>query len=271
MARQLPCIAGRREFNRGRYMIRIAKRDTVTAIFEEFKTALRSGKAVACLYVFNDERFYQGVGNVKDAFHFLAKQMEPISKLPAQALATGAPLTNAVSLPCPVTGKQTVFDDFECIAFCPQSDDREDRLYDPLMAMPYPSVNMSSDVFAFSRFVSDSAESSLGHPPQEESDFEAVERVFDLGVQRWQRVATTTIRNYESLTDTQLCPVHVTEDDQYWIAGHKDPAFAEEVKEVHRHELPVLYGKRIADGWLAHLRDGVSYQATGLARDGIPV
>ncbi len=271
MTKKLPCVAGRREFNRGRYMIRIATRETVPAIFEEYKRKLASGEVVACLFIFNDPRFYEGQGDVSEAFHFLAEQMSLITDQSPSALANGAPLTNKIRLTCPVTNLATLYDDFECIAFCPQSNDREDPLYDPLMSTPYPAVNMSSDVYAFSRFVSDSAEIALKHPVHEEHDREKLEKFFDMCVERWQRVAVATIGNFEAITDTSLCPVHVTDDQQYWLAAHKDPAFAEQIKEVHKHELPVKYGRRIVQGWLDHFLAGQRYEAAGLARDGLPV
>ena len=271
MAKHLPCVAGRREYNRGRYMIELATRETVATIFDDYKSRLAKGEVVACLFVFNEERFYQGQSDTGSAFKFLAEQMEPLSSVSAHKLAHGASLTNSVELRCPVTNKLSVFDDFECIAFCPQSDDKTDPLYDPLMAMPYPAVNLSSDVFAFSTFVSDSAANALGCPVHEEKDQGKIADIFRKCVERWQRVATATIRNYEDKTDTSLCPVHVTHDEKYWIAAHKDPAFAEQIKETHKHELPTLYGTRIARQWLDYFRNGQTYRATGLARDGIKV
>ncbi|MFD0916072.1 hypothetical protein ACFQ14_06595 [Pseudahrensia aquimaris] len=269
MKTKLPCNAGRREFTRGRYMIRVATQETVPAIFDEFKRALAAREVTACLYIFNDYRFADGNSDTASAFKFLAEQMVGISRLPACALAHGAPLTNEVELLCPVTNQLTVFDDFECIAFCPQSNNLHDPLYDPLMATPFTAVNMSSDVYAFSRFVDDKARQSLGHPVHEESDIEKISKLFDTCVSSWHRLATSIIKNYEAITDTRKCPVHVTDDGQYWVAAHKDPAFAEQVKEPHKHELPELYARRITDEWLAWFRDGKAYNAGGLARDGV--
>lgn len=271
MKGKLPCVAGRREFNRGHYFMNVATRDSVPRLFEQYKMAIRSEGAVACLFIFNDPNYYHGRADVAQTFAFLAQQMQPISSLPAHELAAGAPLTNTIELECPVTGLVTSFDDFECIAFCPQSNDIEDPLYDPLMAMPYPCVNLSSDVFAFSRFVADAVLKVCGQPAYQEDDLGRLESVLDTCVDRWQRVATATIDKYQSLTDTSLCPVHVTADSQYWIAGHKDPAFAEAIKEEHSHELPVLYARRIVDNWLDHFRGNSDYSASGMARDGLPV
>ena len=252
-------------------MIRIASKGTVAKIFEEYKTRLATGEAVACLLVFNDQRFYKGRSNTSAAFHFLAEQMTAITDRSAAALANGASLTNAIKLRCPVTNQLAVFDDFECIAFCPQSADNGDPLYDPLMFAKYPSVNISSDVYGFSRFVSDSALVAWNKPVFEETDIERIANLFKRCVDRWQRVAAATIRNFEANTDTALCPVHVTPNKTHWIAAHKDPAFAEQIKEVHSHELPILYATRITRRWLRFFSGEKSYNAAGLARDGVPV
>lgn len=269
MDSQLPCVAGRREFKRGKYMIRVASRDNVTSIFQEFVQALNSEEAVACLFVFNESEFSYGNTSVFDAFVFLAKQMESLSSIPAEQLASGAALTNSLELKCPITGTNTVFDDFECIAFCPQSNDPEDPLYDPLLAMPFPAVNLSSDMYAFSKFVSDEVKKMTGLLPYEIKDAAVLEPLFHRCIARWQRVAVATIDRYETLTNTRRCPVHVTSDQTHWIAAHKDPAFAEAVKEVHKHELPILYGTRIVESWLDYFRTGKAHDAKGLARDGL--
>lgn len=271
MTRKLPCVAGRREYGRGRYLIRNASRMSVPIIIKEFQTKLLSGDAVACLMVFNEPRYYANRSDTGQAFRFLADQMALISNVEPELLANGEALTSSFELRCPVTNQVTLFDDFECIAFCPQSADKTDPLYDPLMYAPYPCVNMSSDVYAFSRFVADSARSAWGKAVYEETDTGTISKLFDVCVDRWHRVATATIKNFEALTDTSLCPVHVTSDKKHWIAAHKDPAFAEQVKEVHSHELPAVYGKRITDRWLDFFAGNKCYQATGLARDGMRV
>jgi len=271
MAGELPCVAGRREYGRGRYMIRIASKATVAAVVEEYTTQIAMGEVVACLLVFNDERFYHGRSDTSTTFHFLAEQMAPISDISPSALANGASLTKAIRLRCPVTNQLTLFDDFECIAFCPQSAQKADPLYDPLLYAPHPCVNISSDVYAFSCFVSDSALVAWHKPVHKESDNEQIADLFGRCVDRWQRVATATIRKFEANTDTALCPVHVTPDNTHWIAAHKDPAFAEQKKEVHRHELPILYATRITERWLRVFTEKKAYDAAGLARDGVPV
>ena len=270
MKRELPCVAGRRETMRGRYMVQTASIETVPNIFEEFKRKLNRREVVACLYIFNSQQYADPNRTVGEVFNFLARQMQKISSVPPCALANGEALTSTIRLHCPVTGVLTDFDDFECIAFCPQSNNPDDPLYDPLLAMPLPAVNMSSDMYAFSTFVADMIELRYGVAVKDLSDDrDEVEAALMGCVAQWQRVAVKTIQNYETITDTSICPIHLSAEQDQWIAGHKDPAFAEQIKEVHTHELPVLYGQRIVEKWLEYFFEKQEYSATGLARDGI--
>lgn len=264
----LPCVAGRREFNLGRYEVVVAREETVRSIFETFKKQLVNYEKVACLFVFNDERFYEGRSDAHSAFRFLAEQMQPLTTTPAQRLANGAALTTAIPLNCPVTGVPSVFDDFECIAFCPQSHDPGDPLYDPLMSAPYPSVNMSSDVFAFSLFVRDTAQTLLREDVASIRDIGALSAFFEDCINRWHKIASRTIRNFQAITDTSKCPVHITRDGDHWLAAHQDPAFAESSKVPHLHELPNIYARRVVDRWLRHFEGIEPYNAGGLAYAG---
>jgi len=232
MKRDLPCVAGRRETMRGRYMVQTASIDSVPNIFEEFKQKLNRKEVVACLYIFNSKHYSDPKTSVSEVFHFLARQMQKISDVPPCALANGGALTTSIKLHCPVTGVLTDFDDFECIAFCPQSNNPDDPLYDPLLAMPLPAVNMSSDMYAFSTFVADMIELRHGVSVKDLSnDRDEVEAALMGCVAQWQRVAAKTIQNYETITDTA----------------------------------------RIVDKWLEYFFDDQEFSAMGLARDGISV
>jgi hypothetical protein len=266
---RLPCVAGRREFNRRRYMIKIATEATVPEIFGQFTAAVRQYENTACFFVFNQPEFYLGRSNAHSAFRFLAEQMAQLGVNSAEALTDGGALSNTVALPCPVTGIETEFDDFECIAFCPQSSDPGDPLYDPLMSAPYTSVNLSSDVFAFSYFVLDACRAKFGKSPSEISNAEILAPFFNLCVERWQKIAVATIGNFAAITDTSRCPVHLAPDADYWVAAHRDPAFAETDKIPHRHELPTIYARRISDAWLDYFANGRPYSASGHAREGM--
>lgn len=269
MLDELPCIAGRREIVKNRYIIEIATRNSVPKLFQNYSKALKQGKAIACLLIFNEHEYMSLNKSVGEVFYFLAEQMQRISKVSTKALATGSCLSKKIKLSCPVTGLLTEYDDFECIAFCPQSNNPDDPLYDPLMALPFPAVNISSDMFAFSNFVADMVKQRHQKTVIELSaDQIATEEILYSCVQQWQRMAVKTIQNYEAITDTSLCPIHLNNNRDKWIAGHKDPAFAEQIKEPHTHELPVLYGTRIVEKWLSYFYDGKTFSAAGLARDG---
>ncbi|MEM9332649.1 MAG: hypothetical protein AAGA53_15090 [Pseudomonadota bacterium] len=269
MKQDLPCIAGRREFLKNRYMIEIATQEKVPEIFARYCNRLENRRAVACLFIFNNWEYMSDRRSVSDVFYFLADQMQHISDVSVETLAQGGALTKKVSLRCPVTEVTTIYDDFECIAFCPQSNNPDDPLYDPLLAMPFPAVNMSSDMYAFSNFVADMIEQRYRVTVTELSkDKTETEKALFNCVAQWHRIASKTIENYESLTDTSLCPVHINAENNQWIAGHKDPAFAEQIKEVHTHELPVLYGARIVRQWLDFFYKDRAFSAAGLARDG---
>lgn len=269
MLDELPCIAGRRETIKNRYMIEIASRATIPTLFKSYCRALDNRQAIACLLIFNNTEFMNYAKSVSEVFYFLAEQMQRISRVSTKALATGSCLTKEITLCCPVTGVLTNYDDFECIAFCPQSNNPDDPLYDPLMALPFPAVNISSDMFAFSNFVADMVKQRHQKTVVELSaDQDKTEETLYYCVEQWQRMAVKTIQNYETITDTSLCPIHLNEQQDQWVAGHKDPAFAEQVKEPHTHELPVLYGKRIVEEWLSFFYKGKAFSASGLARDG---
>ena len=180
-------------------MVQTAGIETVPNIFEEFKLKLKSREAVACLYIFNSAQYADPKRTVGEVFHFLARQMQKISNVPPCALANGEALTSTIRLYCPVTGVLTDFDDFECIAFCPQSNNPDDPLYDPLLAMPLPAVNMSSDMYAFSTFVADMIELRHGVPVKEFSNDRAeMEKALMFCVGQWQRVAAKTCLLYTS-------------------------------------------------------------------------
>lgn len=269
MLDELPCIAGRRETVKNRYMIEIATRDSVPELFQNYSNALKQGKVIACLLIFNEPEYMSFSKSVGEVFYFLAEQMQRISRVSTKALATGSCLSKKIRLRCPITGLVTDYDDFECIAFCPQSNNPDDPLYDPLMALPFPAVNISSDMFAFSNFVADMVKQRHQKTVRELSvDQVATEEILRSCVKQWQRMAVKTIQNYETITDTSRCPIHLNSNQDQWIAGHKDPAFAEQVKEPHTHELPVLYGTRIVEEWLSYFYNGKTFSATGLARDG---
>lgn len=264
----LPCLAGRREFNKRRYMLRIGRPGEIRPIIAEFESELMAGRVTACFIAFEAPADLARAP-ASSTFRWLADVMSAVSDVDAEALSSGAALSLAVTLECPVTGEVTRFDDFECIAFCPQSAQPSDPLYDPLMYAPVPAVNIASDVYAFTVFVRDACLSTFGVAPSCVSDRPALFALFRDCARRWHALATRTIDNFAAtVSDRGRCPVHVTQDGLHWVACHRDPAFAEARKAPHVHELPVLYANRVCDAWIAHFTQQGTYSASGLARAG---
>ena len=266
---RLPCIAGRREFNKNRYMVSVGKPGRIAEFVADFEARLMGGEATACFVVFDlsggDDHW-----TASKTFRWLAGVMSEVTSVDADSLSSGSSLSLEFTLACPVTAKVTTFDDFECIAFCPQSADISDALYDPLMYAPYPAVNISSDVYAFSLFVRDACVRKFGVEPSEVADLRSLFALFYECAERWHVVAAQTIDNFsKTVEDKKRCPVHVTADRTHWIACHKDPAFAESRKTPHIHELPVLYATRICDAWVEHFTHRTTYNAAGILRAGL--
>jgi hypothetical protein len=265
----LGCVAGRREFGKDRYYIQIASRPTVSEILLNFKVELYNYRKTACLFVFNNPYYYAESGaSTLDSMVYLSEQMAVLTNKPAAELLNGGALNLNIAVPCPVTGEEIVFDDFDAIAFCPQANNKADPLYDPLMAAPYTCVNLTSDVFSFAMFVRDNAHLIYNKEVFELPKISQVKSLLKHCVHLWHRIAIKTIKNYEKGTDTSLCPIHVTDDENHWVAFHKDPAFAEMEKALYTHELPNLYGCRLAERWIAHFEGREKISVLGIAREG---
>ena len=254
----LRCIAGRREFQKGRYLIRVVDDDDdILDLFSEFACRLSRRLSVGCLFVFNEPRFYKsGPVSVEDAMIYLSERMAILSDVPATTLLNGGALNKRLTLTCPVTGTPTEYDDFDAIAFCPQSDDESDPLYDPLMAAPYLCVNITSDIFAFAMFARDTSELHAGKAPHEIEDKAEAKSILARCADPWQRMAEKTIKNYAAITNTSRCPVHLTEDKRNWVAFHKDPAFAETKKERYIHNMPIIYANAVINAWASYFDRG---------------
>lgn len=243
----LGCVSGRREFSRGRYFIcEIHTSLDALRLFEEFIEELKIGKSIACLMVSPSPKSL--TTTVKDEIFRLANLMELLSKKSPEELINGGNLNNKFLLKCPVTGEMTIFDDFDAVAFCPESGNKSDPLYDPLMAAPISAINISSDIYALSVFAQDLSRQHYGRDVAELSASERSE-FFERVVSYWQKVAVKTIENYIDITDVELCPTHLSNDKKHWFANHQDPAFAECKKELYSHEMPVVYAPRIIDEW----------------------
>jgi hypothetical protein len=267
----LRCIAGRREFQKGRYLIRVVDDDDdILALFSEFTGRLAAQQSVGCLFVFNEPAYYRGgPASVEDAMMYLSERMAILSDVPATTLLNGGALNKRLTLPCPVTGARTEYDDFDAIAFCPQAEEEADPLYDPLMAAPYLCVNITSDIFAFAMFAKDTSELHAGKAPHEIEDRAEAREILERCADPWQRMAEKTIKNYAAITNTARCPVHLTEDRRNWVAFHKDPAFAETKKERYIHNMPLIYANAVIDAWTSYFDRGESLSLSQVSTAGV--
>lgn len=256
LKQSLPCVAGAREFGNARYFITtLDSPDHILSRFEEFLAALRERRTVAGLFVLHEDLCLPRTASAAEQMLQCARMVEALSDIPAESLADGGKLNISIQLDCPVTGRSVLFDDFDAVAFCPQSADERDPLYDPMMATPVPCINFNSDIYAYSMFVRDTALKRYG---KEIPDLDPAIRdtLFGICETLWQKFAVRTIRNYAALTDISLCPVHITPGDLQWQANHQDPAFAETVKAPYLHDLPVLYTPRITNAWREYFASG---------------
>ncbi|TFY85104.1 hypothetical protein DYL59_26730 [Pseudomonas kairouanensis] len=252
----LGCAAGRREFSKNRYMLAVARTtQEVRECFEAYVRALEARTAVACLIICPTVHPEQNSYNVSQEVRRLSALFSPLGEHSAEALATGGALNKKLYLTCPVTGVKVLFEDFDAVAFCPQSEDLDDPLYDPLMAAPIPAVNFNSDVYAFSIFCRDM---SLQKFSREVYELTAIERsqLYGAVLQGWQRIAQRTLGNYIQMTNVEKCPVYLHDNNRYWYANHQDPAFAESEKALYRHDMPLIYVPKIFCEWEQYFATG---------------
>ena len=183
--------------------------------------------------------------------------MVVLSEVPIRDLVNDGNLNKQICLPCPVTGQMTMFNDFDIVAFYPAAGDKAWRLYDPLMATPVSCANLSSDIYAFSMLASDQSLALYGCEVWEIPDNETRRNLFEKNSSSWQRFAMRTINNYIQITDSQRCPTFLTDDHRHWYANHQDPAFAETYKNLYRHDMPVIYLRRLIQSWMNYYKKGV--------------
>lgn len=252
----LGCAAGRREFSKNRYMLAVARttqeaRDS----FEAYVRALEAREVVACLIICPTTHPEQRQYSVAQEVRRLSALFSPLSEFSAEALATGHALNKKLYLTCPVTNAKVLFEDFDAVAFCPQSDDLDDELYDPLMSAPIPAVNFNSDVYAFSMFCRDMSVQKFKREVYELTPAERGQ-LYEVVLHGWQRIAEKTLGNYIAMTDVQKCPVYLHDNNRYWFANHQDPAFAESVKALYRHDMPLIYVPKIFCEWEQYFASG---------------
>lgn len=252
----LGCAAGRREFSKNRYMLAIARTaQEVRDSFDAYVRALESRDAVACLIICPTDDEEPNNRNVAQEVRRLSALFSPLSEFSAEELATGRALNKKLQLTCPVTNVKVLFEDFDAVAFCPQSDDLDDELYDPLMSAPIPAVNFNSDVYAFSMFCRDMSLQKFEREVYQLTSAERA-RLYEWVLHGWQRIAEKTLGNYIDMTNVEKCPVYLHDNNRYWFANHQDPAFAESAKALYRHDMPLIYVPKIFCEWEQYFATG---------------
>jgi hypothetical protein len=248
---QVGCLLGRRAFQRGDFVIAsVASRAELGVVIDMFYAAILCAQKVSCTIL-------------------IEPQNELLRTLPASQVIghlqqnyfsdfgdIGASYKLDFQLPCPVTNCNVIYSDFDQVAFYPQALKLDDDLYDPSMYCPWIAINVTSDVYAFSRMVADTSRKLFHRKPSELSKTEQTE-VFSQSLEMFQRLAEGTINNYGQATDaSRLCPIHLTTDRNHYIAQHDEAAFAEHIKRSHKNEMPVVYCKRAIEKWRSYFEGG---------------
>ncbi len=262
------CVVGRREFSQNRYALYVVKKpEDVVLGFNKFVEDLKAKKVVACLFICPSTTTTQN--SAYDEIRRLADLFTDFAGFSSEDLVNGKPLSKAIPVVCPVTNVEVLFPDFDGVAFCPQSGNIDDNLYDPLMATPIPAVNIASDIYAFSIYTRDTSLRQFKREIWELSNSDRV-KLFETVVVNWQTMGEKTIKNYIEKTDTSRCPVYLSPENKYWYANHQDPAFAESVKALFRHDMPKVYAPKIVYEWEQYFSTGKIPVFKDTAVAGIP-
>jgi hypothetical protein len=262
LGKSLVCAAGRREFHAGRYLTDVVNdASSLEQGLRRLRGQVARHRATAYLAQIGAE----AEGDGAEQLRYLSTMLvEAGYGEDAEALLRGGTVALEVPAVCPVTGERTLFEFFP-VAFCPAHGDPDDPLYDPSLATPFLAINTTSDAFSFAMFVADAAERAFAAPTRALDDQQLVELLFDKCCGAWQKMSVSTLRRYGALSVRPNRAVRVSADERWWLAPHQDPAFAEDRKVVHRHEMPVVYAPRICARWHAVLFDGATYTPS---RDG---
>jgi hypothetical protein len=146
ISKELGCAAGRREFNKGRIKLNfISNEFDVLKAYTDFISLIHKKQAVACMFILNNAHQENiSFTCTLDETRELAKIMSVLSEdRSAETLVNVGRLGKVFRTLCPVTNQIVDFDDFNFIAFSPHANDQNDPLYDPMMAAPYPCVNLT--------------------------------------------------------------------------------------------------------------------------------
>lgn len=251
----LLCSAGKREFKLDRYHVAYVSTGAEYAReLEFFRREVMELRKTGFLAVV--EADMSSCRMAEDELWQLGRIMRDAGLIPSVAgLVTGEVLSVPIQLPCPITGEETTYEFFP-VAFCKNSANPEDPLYDPSLSAPFAAINMTSDAFAFAILVRELTIKALHKPPHEVGEREPLETVMKRAVEIWQHMSVNTILNYNRAAGCPNRAVQLSEDRRFWLAPHNDPAFAELEKKQHAHEMPRIYAARLCEKWLSAMFDG---------------
>ena len=250
LQRDLMCSAGKREFRLGRYHVATVRNGADYAReAETFFAGVRDHSRTGFLAVVDDRgRRY---ANAEEELRTLGVLMQEAGLCEnADAVVDGETISIEFEVECPVTGLQTTYSFFP-VAFCRGSSNVDDPLYDPSLSAPFIGVNMTSDAFAFACLVRDQCIRLYGSKPEELTCIHAARKLFQHSVTTWQNMSVNTITSYNKRAACPERAVHLSDDRKSWLAPHNDPVFAETRKEMHAHEMPVIYAQNLCDSWLS--------------------
>lgn len=250
LSTRLACLPGRREFNQRRFEFYVIESDN--ELIERYRlliAKLSTFDASGCLFVFPSiSSAYDK--NIEDVFADLSDKIIVLTGNSSGNGFGNAQINKSLTLRCAVTDQLVEYHDFDFVAFCPQANNKSDRLYNPSIEAPYPSVNFTSDIFGFSLFVRDMSMKFLGCAPNAIKDSADRDQLFIRCTEMWQNLALKTMHEYASRTDANLiCPIHVSESKTHWISTHSDSAFASLDPHLYVQELPKSYAPRIIAKW----------------------
>jgi hypothetical protein len=249
----LLCSAGKREMKLGRYMIgHPGDGVTYRAEIDRFVEEARAHRKTGYLAVLAAPEFRQA-RSVREELDVIARIVAAAGLIATpEAAFSGEEICLPVAMACPVTNRTEIYSFFP-VSFCRNAANLDDPLYDPSLSTPFTAINTTSDAFAFAMFVADRSRARHGCAPYEIDDAITVKRLLDWAVGAWQGMSVNTISSFARVAGRADRAVSLSADNQYWLAPHSDPAFAEKEKAMHAHEMPMLYGRALADKWLARM------------------
>ncbi len=263
LANDLRCSAGKREFQLGRYVVSHVRNGyQFAASFDRFAAEVAKFEKTGFLAIVQSRQTFR---NSADELRMLGQIIVDAGYAEsAGALIRSETVAIPLDIDCPVTGLATTYEFFP-VAFCCHAGNPSDPLYDPSLSAPFLAINTTSDAFAFGMLVRDLSQRHFHCAPHEIPSRSDFERLLARCVAAWQNMSANTIQSYEKVALRPDRAVSLSEDQHYWQAPHNDPVFAELEKAMHRHEMPVIYAKRLAAKWTAALYEGARNFAS---RDG---